>query len=223
MEFIDSPTEQTTAATDVVLVVLGVAAALYLRRFHGRAPWKVNVWSGMFLFLAVAAGVGAVNHGLVLDEATRRLLWQPLNLSLATAVILAVAGSVYDWRGLRVARKVLFLTVVIPPLFWLATLIGDFEFGAFVIFSAPAMLFTLAVYVGLALGSRRLAGASWMAAGLMLTIAANGIQASGAVYVTVVWPFDHNGVFHIVQAVGIVVLVMGLRLGLIAVEKNDVS
>ena len=214
MEFIDIPTEQTTAATDVILTMLGVAAAVYLQRFRSRFAWNVGVWSWVFLLLAFGAGLGAVVHGVVMSEGVKKVLWQPLYLSLAFVVVFVVVGVVYDWRGQPVARRTLPVVIVVPPLFWLATYLGDFSFRAFVVFSIPAMIFSFVVYLRLALRHDRLEGTGWMAAAMFLTIAAGGIQASDFVYITVVWPFDHNGVFHIVQALGIVALVVGLGKGL---------
>ena len=220
MRFIDIPTEQTTAATDVILTVVGVWAALYLRRFRKYAAWKVDIWSWVFLLLAFGAGLGAVVHGVVMDRGVRDMLWQPLFLSLAFVIVLVVSGAVYDWKGHGVARKTLVALLVVPPLFWLATFLGDFDFRAFVVFSVPAMIFSLVIYVRMAAGNSSLNGAGWMAAAMLLTIAAGGIQATGIVYITIVWPFDHNGVFHIVQAVGIVVLGVGLRKGLYPGENE---
>jgi hypothetical protein len=211
--FTDIRTEQTTAATDVILTVLGVGAAVYLQRFRGRAAWKTGVWSWVFVLMAFGAGLGAVIHGVVLRASVREFLWQPLYLSLAFVVVLVVVGAVYDWHGRRAAVRVLSVSVVVPPLFWLATYLGDYSFRAFVVFSIPAMVFSFVLYLKLALGRDRLQGAGWMAAAMFLTIAAGGIQASDFVCMTVVWPFDHNGVFHIVQAIGILAMIAGLKKG----------
>ena len=55
-----------------------------------------------------------------------------------------------------------------------------------------------------------------MAAGVLVTLIAAGVQASGAVSVTLIWQFDHNGLFHLIQMVGVVLLVAGLRAALLA-------
>jgi hypothetical protein len=49
-----------------------------------------------------------------------------------------------------------------------------------------------------------------MVLGIALNIAAAAIQASGTVRLNVGVPLDHNGVFHLVQMVAIVLLVAGV-------------
>jgi hypothetical protein len=79
----------------------------------------------------------------------------------------------------------------------------------FVLYEAVAMLVALALYVRLAIRD----GAKWawlMVLGIGLNIVAAAIQASGTVRLDLGVPFDHNGVFHLVQMVAIVVLVLGV-------------
>jgi hypothetical protein len=83
-------------------------------------------------------------------------------------------------------------------------------FLVFVVYEAVAMLAALGIYVSLA-ARRRQPGAALMALAILLNIVAAGIQASGTVRFTLVWPFDHNGLFHIVQMIAVVVLMLGLR------------
>ena len=71
------------------------------------------------------------------------------------------------------------------------------------------MLAALALYVRLVLQTGR--GWAWlMVLGIALNIAAAAIQASGTVRLNLGVPLDHNGVFHLVQMVAIVVLVAGV-------------
>ncbi len=75
------------------------------------------------------------------------------------------------------------------------------------------MLVALALYGRLAL-TRRLPGAWLMVGGIVLTIVAAVVQATQLVSFTLIWPFDHNGVFHLIQIVALPVLAVGLRAGL---------
>jgi hypothetical protein len=50
-----------------------------------------------------------------------------------------------------------------------------------------------------------------MAAGVLTTMVAAGIQASEQASLHLVWPFDHNGIYHLVQIVGVLLLFVGLR------------
>ena len=54
-------------------------------------------------------------------------------------------------------------------------------------------------------------GASAMAAALALSLAAGAVQASELGPVRLLWEFDHNGLFHLLQLLGLILLVTGLR------------
>lgn len=57
-------------------------------------------------------------------------------------------------------------------------------------------------------------GAATMAAALGVSLAAGAVQASEGLSVQVIWVFDHNGLFHLVQLAGVVLLIRGLMLSL---------
>ncbi len=214
MQVTDIPIEQTTAATDAVLAVLALVGSIYLQQIQRAAPWKANLWSVAFLLLAVAAALGAVVHGLVWDAATSRLLWHPLNLALGLVVALFVVGVVYDVWGKAVARRALPVLLVVVGAFFLVTLVLPGSFLVFVISQALGMLFVLGCYGWLA-WQERLPGAGWMAAGVLVSIVAAGVQVSGSVTLTLIWQFDHNGVFHLMQMLGLLLLLWGLRVALV--------
>jgi hypothetical protein len=209
MDLVDVTTERTTAATDAVLALAAVAAILVLRRTtppsFGRA-----VWQGALGALALASVLGAAAHGLDLSPATRELLWQPLYLALGVTMALFVVGAVRDWRGDAAGRRVLAPMLALAVVFYGITRLTGGNFLAFVVYEAAALLFSLGVYLRLAAGPAR-AGAAPMAAALAVSLAAGVVQASGMGPVRLVWDFDHNGVFHLVQLVGLALLLTGLR------------
>lgn len=90
------------------------------------------------------------------------------------------------------------------------TLVWPDSFLVFIMYEAVAMFFALGGYIWLAYRGR-LEGAWLMAVGIFATIIAAGVQASNAVSFSFIWSFDHNGVYHLIQMVGIVLLVAGLR------------
>jgi hypothetical protein len=103
--------------------------------------------------------------------------------------------------------------------FFVVTRLAPGGFLVFVLYEAVAMLFALAVYGSLAFGAATL-GMRWMLAGVGLNILAAAIQATRVVAFTFVWPFDHNGVFHLVQMAALVVLWRGLRASLAAAPQE---
>lgn len=74
------------------------------------------------------------------------------------------------------------------------------------------MIATLLIYLSLWM-SRRLAGAGRVTLGIALTLVASAIQI-GSLSVHIIWPFDHNGLFHLVQIVAVVFIATGLRRGM---------
>jgi hypothetical protein len=214
MGFVDSPTEQTTASTDALLALVALAGALYLSRLGVSDAFKARIWSWAFGLLALASALGAVAHGYRMSAQLNSLLWKPINLALGLTVATFVVGVAYDLWGPAVARRVLPVMVGVGIAFFGLTAILPGTFTVFIVYEAAAMVFALAVYVLLA-ARRQLAGAAVMAAGVGITLIAAAVQASGAVSATVIWEFDHNGVFHLIQVVAVIVLVAGLRMSLL--------
>lgn len=212
MQLVSSPTELTTAATDAVIALLCVVVALRLWRIRHHDPWKAAVWCWVFGMLGVASVLGAVAHGLALTESARSALWHPLYLMLGLVVALFFVGGIYDWRGKIAARQLMPWFIGIGVVSYVLTQLLGGAFVIFLLYEAAAMVSALVIYL-LVAHSGRLPGAGIMATAIALNLAAAAVQASD---VTVHWivPFDHNGVFHIVQMVAIVVLAYGLRVGL---------
>ncbi len=210
LQFNSSPTELTTAATDVLLGLLAAASVIRLFRYRDRDSWKVGVWSWVLATLVVASLLGAVAHGFQWSEDLRELIWRPLYLLLGLLVALFVVAATYDWLGRETASRVLPAAVVVAVMFFLLTQLASGTFLVFIIYEAAAMLLALCIYAYLAV-RHRLDGAGLMASAIVLNIVAAGIQASGSVTLNLIWAFDHNGVFHLVQMIAVVVLVLGLQ------------
>ncbi len=214
MEFIDKPAEQTTAATDAILALLALGCVLYLRRIGQRDLWKTNVWSWTFALLILAGLLGAIAHGFKMSPQTNDLFWQPLNLTLGLVVALFVIGVAYDTWGRVAARRALPVMIVIGLAFFGLTRLIPGTFFVFIVYEAIAMLFALVAYGRLALKGR-LKGAGLMTTGVLIMMVAAGIQAGESASLTLIWQFDHNGLFHLIQMVGVLMLLAGLRAGLL--------
>jgi hypothetical protein len=124
-----------------------------------------------------------------------------------------VVGAVFDLKGENTARALLVPMLVLALGFFTVTQVGSDSFRIFVVYEALAMFGALGIYLLLA-QQRRLAGAGTVAAGIFLNIVAAAIQSTGTISVTIIVPFDHNGVFHLVQIVALVVLTRGLARGM---------
>jgi hypothetical protein len=213
---VDAPTERTTAATDALLALLALAGLVLLWRLRPLEPWKVAIWSSALASLIVASALGAVAHGLQTSRGVHQVLWLGIFLSLGLLVAFFVAGAVHDLRGGRAARRAMSIMIVLGILFFAITQLIDGAFIVFIVYEALALSFALLGYLYLARGGQ-LPGAGVIAAGILVTLLAALIQATRLIpTITVVWTFDHNGLFHLVQMLGVVLIVSGLRMGLIA-------
>ena len=211
MEIIDIPAEQTTAVTDIILGICALLLAVFVLR-SGRKSDNVKgkIWAGAFFLLSAASIIGAFAHGLQMSERTNTILWHPLNLALGLTIALFAAGVVYDLNRRSLPKWVLPLFLGAGIVFFLVTLLIPGTFLIFIIYEAVALIFALVVYIILAVQNTIL-GSRLMAAGILITIIAAALQATGSINFTVLWEFDHNGVFHIVQLVALVFFLFGLR------------
>jgi hypothetical protein len=215
MEFTRETAEQTTAITDIIIALVAFGGILILcwNITNSSAIWKIIIWSAAFGWIGLASALGAVAHGLIISPAVYDRIWQLLNMSLALAVSLFVVGVVYDLRGLAVCLKVLPVMLIAGLGFFGATLLYPGIFFVFIVYEGLALIFALSAYIYLAVRGE-LAGAAFMAAGILISILAAGIQANKSISLTVIWQFDHNGIYHIIQAVGLLLLVYGIRISM---------
>jgi hypothetical protein len=207
VELIASVTERTTAGTDLVLAIAAFAGAGWLAR---RLPPSAasRIWALALLAAGLASLLGAVTHGLAMAEAVREALWQPLFLLLGATVACFVAGAVADAHGARAARSVLAIMLALALAFYVATRASGGNFVVFVLFQAAGLLAALAIYLGLARRGRP--GARLVAAALAVSLGAGAVQATKTLSLRLVWEFDHNGIYHLVQLGGLALLVVGL-------------
>lgn len=212
MKLISNPAEKTTAATDIVLAIVAFGGIVFLRHLQldSAGLWKINIWSAAIGLIGLAATLGAVAHGVVLFRKTHRCVWLALNMALSLAVSLFVVGVVYDLWGFKISFVTLPIFLTAGLGFYLMTLIYPGIFFLFIIYEVVALVFALGAYIIIAT-YKVMPGAWLMATGVFCSIIAAGIQTKKSVSLTFIWPFDHNGVYHLVQALGLMFLLIGLR------------
>ncbi|MCB9230706.1 MAG: hypothetical protein H6581_03545 [Bacteroidia bacterium] len=211
MQFIDIPSEQTTAITDLILSVIGLTLSFLLVVLGRRTDMrKCSVWAAAIGLMGIAAGIGFFAHGFVWQDATKWLLWQPLNLSLGLSISMFVVGVVYDLNHYALNKWFLPGMLTLGLAFYSITLLFPKTFLIFVAYEALAMFFALGAYFYMR-KTRGWPGAIWIVAGIGVSILAAGIQASKALSFTLIWEFDHNGIFHLVQMAGIVFIYLGVK------------
>jgi hypothetical protein len=215
MKLVDSPTERTTAATDVLLAVVGIWGAVCLQAVDPVFSWKAGVWAWMFSLAAFSSLLGAIAHGFEMPSGLHTTLWQGISLGLNLAVALFVVGVVYDLFGPAASKQILKTMLGAGVGFYLVSRLFSGSFRVFVIYQAAVSLFALGAYGWLAVGAR-LEGAGLVAAGILACLIAGGLQTRKHLHLRAVWEFDHNGLFHIVQTAGLILILWGLKVSLSA-------
>ena len=207
MRIINSPFERITSFTDVLMGLLAAFVAYQVSRLTG---FRADLWAWVFGLLAFSSLLGAAAHGFEMTKTTNDRLWALINLSLGLVIALFVVAALFDLSGEQVARTLLPFMLVVGFGFFLVTLWKPGTFMTFIVYEAVGMLFALGAYVYLFFTSA-LAGTGWMVAGVFVTIVAAAVQATGKAGKGIVWYFDGNGVFHIIQMAGLVLLWLGLK------------
>jgi hypothetical protein len=212
MRLTDSPTERATAATDGLLSLAAAGGVFLLQAQATLPPWKAMLWSWTFGLIALAAGLGAVCHGVVLRGRPRSLLWQILTASLSAAIALVTVGVVHDAWGRQAAARC--LPVLLPAGLLVYAVSRAFAglFIVFIVYQALALVLALGAYAWMATRGTP-AGAGWMAAGAAVSLIAAGTQTIRSLRVRWGWDIDRNGVYHLVQTLGVVLFCVGLSQG----------
>jgi hypothetical protein len=211
LKIIDLPTEQTTAATDLLMAILAFFIMLKIYQSgKGVDLKKTRIWIWVFGLLTFASVIGACAHGFQMSRLINFALWQPLKLSLGLAIGLFAAGAVYDFKNFRLPDAFMPLLLVCVIIFFVITILLPVAFIVFIIYDAIVMLFAFTVYAILA-SRKTVKGAGLMATAILVTIIAAVIQPVKAIKVTFIWELDHNGISHIVQMIGLIILLIGLQ------------
>jgi hypothetical protein len=204
---LDSPTELTTAATDVLLALVCIACARYVgSRGNGAPrllPWKLAYW-----LFAAAALLGAIAHALHVPDAMYRVIWGPIYFCLGLAIACFLIGVIHDVAPARL-RTLQPIVVGMGLLCFGVAWVFPTAFVIFLAWQGIGLLVAIVVYLTYWV-SRTLPGAGWISVGLIISMAAAVIQGTAAVTFTLIWPFDHNGVFHLVQLPGLAAIAYGL-------------
>jgi hypothetical protein len=194
--------------TDLGLAMLGGWCAWRLAR-HSQAGELGRTAAVLMAGLASAAFWGAIFHAFFpANTATLpgRIAWIPVALSIVVAAASLLA------LGLRVLasglnRLVRHWVVGLYAVAFAAMSLVDDSFAGIVRFYVPALLLSL---VGATVQAVRSAG-GWVliALGLAASAGAAALQQAGVALHPVY--FDHNAVYHVVQALALVLLYLGFR------------
>jgi len=97
IQFVESATERTTAATDLILAVEFLLFAIFFIKSASDNK-RAAAWSIPFLLLAGAFLIGAIAHGFQMPEKTNMQLWLLLAGCSAFGLAHLVSASVGEWK-----------------------------------------------------------------------------------------------------------------------------
>jgi len=203
-------TEPMTMVTDCVLgaACLGFAAALR-GEARRRGQRSVRTAAGAFAATGLAALIGGTSHGfaLMMDPATRRILWKLTVFALGTASFFLLSAMLEAGLspGLRRVLGVLNLLKLVLYLGWM-TAHDDFRFA---VYDYVASLLVVALVALVRLARKSGTGQGWLVAGIALSLGAGALQQVGF------GPhahFNHNDLYHVIQTGAMWLLYRGARM-----------
>ena len=203
------PTEQSTAFTDFLLFAFSAGIAFKFFQFNEVRRVRSLIWTWTASLHGFAAFVGTFVHGFIIPDQLKAFSFSVIFLSLGLSVAGFVIAAVYDLLGEKVAIKYLPYAIATAISFHLVTVFFDASFLFFIAYEATAMLFALFIY--LYLWKKGFDGAAYIIGAILVAIIAATIQATGILHFDLIWSFDHNGIFHMVQVVSILLLFQGVR------------
>jgi hypothetical protein len=204
--------EPATALTDLLLAIEGATLAIMASRTKTNNHPLRGTTVLLFWALAVAALLGFITHGFVPAHTTLlfKALWRLLLLGIAVAGAATWAAAGMLWPSVRVQRLALqfagVLLIVLAAAILLNVRHWAEEYDIAIASYAPAMVFLLISFVA-AFVRTHATLALFGAIGVLLSFLAAGVQQSTAA----LGPVDHNALYHIIPAVGLVLLFVALR------------
>lgn len=204
MRWIDSPTERTSAATDVLLALVAIVCTAAARGAPGLGPRDRLLWTVLFAAAAGAALAGAAYHGLRLPGPSRTRLWRTVTAALALA---AAAFALLLWSAAGGGIPAGLQAALLAGAALLGFAAGGRRrgFAVLLAFQAAVLAAGAVLHAGLASAPAR----PWLAAGCGVSLLAGVLQTARGLRMRLIWEFDHNGLFHLAQAVGLALLGTG--------------
>lgn len=197
--------EPVTLLTDYLLAILGVGFAWRIRRQASLGNLAVRWWILALLAMSISAFVGGSYHGFAPNfTSSLAAAWWKCVLILVCFIGFLMGGSLIReivrrdrqrmWNGIVIAKFMLSVGAVMAcPKFLVAMV--DYSL-AMIAWAAAALFF-------------RRAWSGWMLASVGLSALAGWVQQSRMGFST---HFNHNDVYHLIQALALVGFYRGGRL-----------
>ncbi|AWF81478.1 hypothetical protein BTJ40_11965 [Microbulbifer sp. A4B17] len=212
MKFVHDEIELTTAATDLGLALIALCGVMYLLIRVNNTSWKRNIWICFFCLMFVVSLLAAIYHGISLPEYMLDYLWHGVLVLFGLLISSFVLAVAVDLSSEKFSKRIIPWVSVLYFAVFVVSLFLENKFLGFAIYqlSISAVAFVGYIVVTVARG-RPLQGGWFMAFGALISIIAMAIQVGGTLSLDFIWRFNYNGIYHIVQMVGIVSFIFGLH------------
>ncbi|WP_152453635.1 hypothetical protein [Microbulbifer sp. THAF38] len=204
------PTEQVSSITDLILAVSALLIFIYFIRSDFQPDWKRNVWLCFYALLFAGALLAAFIHGVETSQYLRIGLWYILFIFLGLFLTTFTLAVINDLLGECYSKKAFPYILLAGFLFFVLAVLKTNGFLMFVAYQALIMVPVIIGYAWLG-WTDRLPGAWYMVLGGIFSFTAVIFQVRTAVEFTFIWTFNHNGIYHMVQTVGVLFFFIGVK------------
>jgi hypothetical protein len=199
------PTEPDVTLTDYGLAVL-CALFVYLLLARGDKQQPLRIWFALFFFGgALGALTGGTLHGYFLDESTlgHRILW-PLTLIAIGASGFAQWGiGAHIYFTKRWVSRIITGAVLLLVLYCILVIFVSQAFVIAIVHYSIASLFMLTIFL-LEYRRHRSTPVLLGICAILIAFVAAGVQQAGISLHPVY--FTHNALYHVIQAVALILL-----------------
>ena len=198
--------EPTTTLTDYAIFLLGLYFSwkTYLV-WESQGSLFHLLWGGSFLSVAISGFLGGTSHGFgpKFESVIKKILWRLTLIFVGiTGLLLAMsAATFFISEGTKLA---MFVTAGALLIVYFFRIKKDDAFRSAVSFYLPLVLLSLILFLIVFYNGRT--GALLIAIGLIVSLAAAGVQRSGLILHQ---HFNHNDLYHVVQMLGMVLMFTG--------------
>lgn len=196
--------EPTTSITDFMLGLETLILAAFLIN-GGNAFPSLPFWTVALILLGVAAILGGFAHGM-----SRPVLFLAIYPCLALIMAMFVMAALTDIFGVELAQRARWPVGILVLAFALIVWRFPKYIQISAVLEAVIMVLALIFYLRMAL-NHSLPGSGHIAAGIVITIVAVVLLLRDT-QLKIVYTFDRNGIYHLVQMVGVLFFYLGLSL-----------
>lgn len=207
MDFIQIPTEQTTAATDVVFAVIAILIVFLLKSDTNK---KRNLmWKGYFFCYFIGGVLGAIGHGIKIDAGVLDVIWNVMYLFLGLGIGFFTIAVLNDLFNKKISKFLAGLCLLPSVLFYLVTVFISGSFTVFVVYTLAITIFGLVVYAIIFARTKDKA-ILILFSGISFTVLTGVAHAFVTGEIHFIWVFDKNSVMHIIQTAGLALTYLGI-------------